>query len=184
MGKAYYLYLGYYMNLKVFYCTKDGNVYAMDTLKKGDTVPLYLFAGISVVFYATGKGMRLDVAISVLPIIIISIILGSILGLAYSLYTDRQNQKYFSLKEPIKIKGKDYWKTLLKDAVQITWSYRVFRFVLILLALVEPFIYLGNKDMILLVGYFVIWFALVISMMQFRIHKRKRIIRILKKEFK
>lgn len=48
---------------------------------------------------------------------------------------------------------------------------------LILLAVIEPFLFMEVKDLILLAGYFVIWFALGYSILQFRIRERRKMIK-------
>lgn len=182
MKRPYYLYLGYYMNLKMFYCTENGNIYAADTYQKKSPILLSVFTFISVMFYVIGRSLRLDeVTFSITPIILFSIILGIILGVLFSLYTDKKNQEYFLTKDAFKL-SKEERIQLSKQARRITWLYSGFRIFLFLLALIEPFLFWEVKDIILLVGYFVIWFALAFCMLQFRIHKRRKMIRSLKKE--
>lgn len=181
MKKTYYLYVGYYMNLKVFYCTENGKLYAADTPQTNSRISLSLFSLTCVVLYVVGRKMRLnEINFSIMPYIVLSIVLGIMLGVLFSLYTDKKNKEYFLNKSPLKISGKDYWKDLLKQSRKITFLYAIFRIFLILLALIEPFLFMEVKDIILLVGYFIIWFALVWSMSQFRIRKRKKMQRILK----
>lgn len=175
MKRTYYLYVGYYMNLKVFYCTENGKFYAADTAQTNSLIPSSIFSFTCIVLYVMGRKMRLDeITFSIKPYIVLSIVLGIVLGVLFSLYTDKKNKEYFLIKNPIKISDKDYWKELLKESRKITFLYSVIRVFLILLALIEPFLFVEVKDIILLIGYFIIWFALVWSILQFRIRERKK----------
>lgn len=144
------------MNLKMFYCVEDRNTYAADTYKKQAALALPLFTFFAVMFYVIGRNLRLDeITFSVAPIIIFSIAFGTVMGVAFSLYTDKKNYEYFAAKEAFNITKKEQ-KGLAKQARRITWIYSGFRMLLILLAVIEPFLFMEVKDLILLAGYFVI----------------------------
>ena len=178
--RKHYLYLGYYMNLKMFYCVEDRNTYAADTYKKQAALALPLFTFFAVMFYVIGRNLRLDeITFSVAPIIIFSIAFGTVMGVAFSLYTDKKNYEYFAAKEAFNITKKEQ-KGLVKQARRITWIYSGFRMLLILLAVIEPFLFMEVKDLILLAGYFVIWFALAYGVLQFRVYERRKMIKNLK----
>lgn len=165
------------MNLKMFYCVEDRNTYAADTYKKQAALALPLFTFFAVMFYVIGRNLRLDeITFSVAPIIIFSIAFGTVMGVAFSLYTDKKNYEYFAAKEAFNITKKEQ-KGLAKQARRITWIYSGFRMLLILLAVIEPFLFMEVKDLILLAGYFVIWFALGYSILQFKIHERRKMIK-------
>lgn len=178
--RKHYLYLGYYINLKMFYCVEDKNTYAADTYKKQSALTLPLFTFFAVMFYVIGRNLRLDeITFSVAPIIVFSIAFGTVMGAAFSLYIDKKNDEYFAAKEAFKI-TKEEEKGLVKQARKITWIYSGFRILLILLAVIEPFLFMEVKDLVLLAGYFVIWFALAYSVLQFRVHERRKMIKNLK----
>ena len=72
-----YLYVDYYMNLRMFYCPENGNIYAADTYQKKSSIPLSMFAFTSVMLYVIGRNLRLEeITLSITPIIVVSIILG------------------------------------------------------------------------------------------------------------
>lgn len=168
------------MNLKMFYCVEDRNTYAADTYKKQAALALPLFTFFAVMFYVIGRNLRLDeITFSVAPIIIFSIAFGTVMGVAFSLYTDKKNYEYFAAKEAFNIIKKEQ-KGLAKQARRITWIYSGFRMLLILLAVIEPFLFMEVKDLILLAGYFVIWFALAYGVLQFRVYERRKMIKNLK----
>ena len=96
------------MNLKVFYCTKNGSIYAADTNKlqsKGHKpIVVFLFT----MLYVIGRNLRIEeIPFSIIPIIYVSVGVGIILGAMFSLSIDRTNQKYFAPKEALKV-SKDY----------------------------------------------------------------------------
>ena len=170
-----YLYIGYYMNLRMFYCPENGNIYAADTYQKKSSIPLSVFAFISVVLYVIGRNMRLEeITFSITPIIVWSIILGIMMGVFFSRYTDKKNQEYFEKKETFKL-SKEEQKKLHKQARKITWLYSGVRIFLVFLAIIEPLLFTEVKDMVLMSTYFVIWLALTFCILQFRIHKRRKI---------
>ena len=141
-----YLYVGYYMNLRMFYCPENGNIYAADTYQKKSSIPLSVFAFISVVLYVIGRNLRLEeITFSITPIIVVSIILGIMMG------------------------------ELHKQARKITWLYSGSRIFLLFLAIIEPLLFAEVKDIVLLATYFVIWLALAFCILQFRTHKRRKI---------
>ena len=178
--RKHYLYLGYYMNLKMFYCVEDKNTYAVDTCQKQSVLTLPLFTFFAVMFYVIGRNLRLDeITFPVAPVIIFSIAFGTVMGAAFSLYTDKKNNEYFVAKEASTL-TKEEKKGLVKQARKITWIYSVFRMLLILLAVIEPFLLMEVKDMVLLAGYFVIWFALAYSVLQFRVQERRKMVKSLK----
>lgn len=178
--RKHYLYLGYYMNLKMFYCVENKNTYAADTYQKPSVLTLPLFTFFAVMLYVIGRNLRLDeITFSVAPIIIFSIAFGTVMGVAFSLYTDKKNYEYFAAKEAFNITKKEQ-KGLAKQARRITWIYSGFRMLLILLAVIEPFLFMEVKDLILLAGYFVIWFALAYGVLQFRVYERRKMIKNLK----
>ena len=79
------------MNLRIFYCTKDRNIYA-DTNPKSANTSLLLFAFISIMFYVMGRKIRLNVIqFSLTPVICVSILIGIVLGVVFSFYTDKKN---------------------------------------------------------------------------------------------
>ena len=88
-------------------------------------------------------------------------------------------EEYFAAKEVFNITKKEQ-KGLVKQARKITWIYSGFRILLILLAVIEPFLFMEVKDLILLAGYFVIWFALAYGVLQFRVYERRKMIKNLK----
>ena len=127
--KSYYLYLGYYMNLRVFYCTKNGNIYAADTnkfqSKRHTSILVFLFT----MLYVIGRNLRIEeIPFSIIPIIYVSVVAGIILGAMFSAYVDRTNREYFARKEALKV-SKDEKKKLIKQAKKITWIYLVFQWV-------------------------------------------------------
>lgn len=165
------------MNLKMFYCVENKNTYAADTYQKPSVLTLPLFTFFAVMLYVIGRNLRLDeITFSVAPIIIFSIAFGTVMGVVFSLYTDKKNYEYFAAKEDFNI-TKEEQKELVKQARKITWIYSGFRMLLILLAVIEPFLFMEVKDLILLAGYFVIWFALGYSILQFRIRERRKMIK-------
>lgn len=100
--RKHYLYLGYYMNLKMFYCVEDKNTYAADTCQKQSVLTLPLFTFFAVIFYVIGRNLRLDeITFPVAPVIIFSIAFGTVMGAAFSLYTDKKNNEYFAEKRSI-----------------------------------------------------------------------------------
>ena len=170
-----YLYVGYYMNLRMFYCPENGNIYAADTYQKKSSIPLSVFAFISVVLYVIGRNMRLEeITFSITPIIAWSIILGIMIAVFFSRYTDKKNREYFENKEAFKL-SKEERKELHKQARKITWLYSGSRIFLAFLAIIEPLLIVEVKDIVLLAGYCVIWFALAFCILQFRTHKRRKI---------
>lgn len=178
--RKHYLYLGYYMNLKMFYCVEDKNTYAADTYTKQSAMTLPVFTFFTVMFYVIGRNLRLDeITFPVAPAIIFSIAFGTVMGAAFSLYADKKNDEYFVAKEAFKI-TKEEQKGLAKQARKITWIYSGFRILLILLAVIEPFLFMEVKDLVLLAGYFVIWFDLAYSVLQFRVQERRKMIKNLK----
>lgn len=178
--RKHYLYLGYYMNLKMFYCVENKNTYAADTYQKPSVLTLPLFTFFAVMLYVIGRNLRLDeITFPVAPIIIFSIVFGTVMGAVFSLYIDKKNNEYFAAKEVFNITKKEQ-KGLVKQARKITWIYSGFRILLILLAVIEPFLFMEVKDLILLAGYFVIWFALAYSVLQFRVQERRKMVKSLK----
>lgn len=113
------------MNLKMFYCVEDRNTYAADTYKKQAALALPLFTFFAVMFYVIGRNLRLDeITFSVAPIIIFSIAFGTVMGVAFSLYTDKKNYEYFAAKEAFNITKKEQkglGKTGKKNNMDIFW---------------------------------------------------------------
>lgn len=90
------------MNLKMFYCVEDRNTYAADTYKKQAALALPLFTFFAVMFYVIGRNLRLDeITFSVAPIIIFSIAFGTVMGVAFSLYTDKNELRILCGKRSI-----------------------------------------------------------------------------------
>lgn len=56
--KEHYVYLGYYMNLKIFYNTKDQNIYP-DVNPDASAIPVTIFAGMTCIFYAMGRCLHI-----------------------------------------------------------------------------------------------------------------------------
>ena len=168
------------MNLKMFYCVENKNTYAADIYQKPSVLTLPLFTFFAVMLYVIGRNLRLDeITFSAAPIIIFSIAFGTVMGAAFSLYIDKKNNEYFAAKEAFNITKKEQ-KGLAKQARRITWIYSGFRILLILLAVIEPFLFMEVKDLILLAAYFVIWFALAYSVLQFRVQERRKMVKSLK----
>lgn len=168
------------MNLKMFYCVENKNTYAADIYQKPSVLTLPLFTFFAVMLYVIGRNLRLDeITFSAAPIIIFSIAFGTVMGAAFSLYIDKKNNEYFAAKEAFNITKKEQ-KGLAKQARRITWIYSGFRILLTLLAMIEPFLCMEVKDLILLAGYFVIWFALAYGVLQFRVYERRKMIKNLK----
>ena len=71
--------------------------------------------------------------------------------------------------------SKEEKKELHKQARKITWLYSGSRIFLAFLAIIEPLLIVEVKDIVLLAGYCVIWFALAFCILQFRTHKRRKI---------
>lgn len=119
--------------------------------------------------------MRLEeITFSITPIIVWSIILGIMMGVFFSRYTDKKKREYFENKEAFKL-SKEEKKELHKQARKITWLYSGSRIFLLFLAIIEPLLFAEVKDIVLLATYFVIWFALAFCILQFRVHKRRMI---------
>ena len=98
--RKHYLYLGYYMNLKMFYCVENKNTYAADTYQKPSVLTLPLLTFFAVMLYVIGRNLRLDeITFPVAPIIIFSIVFGTVMGAAFSLYIDKKNNEYFAAKQ-------------------------------------------------------------------------------------
>ena len=156
-------------------CPENGNIYAADTYQKKSSIPLSVFAFISVMLYVIGRNLRLEeITFSITPIIVWSIILGIMMGVFFSWYTDKKNRKYFENKEAFKL-SKEEKKELHKQARKITWLYSGSRIFLLFLAIIEPLLFAEVKDIVLLATYFVIWLALAFCILQFRVHKRRMI---------
>ena len=86
--RKHYLYLGYYMNLKMFYCVENKNTYAADTYQKPSVLTLPLLTFFAVMLYVIGRNLRLDeITFPVAPIIIFSIVFGTVMGAASVSYT-------------------------------------------------------------------------------------------------
>ena len=106
--RKHYLYLGYYMNLKMFYCVENKNTYAADTYQKPSVLTLPLLTFFAVMLYVIGRNLRLDeITFPVAPIIIFSIVFGTVMGAAFSLYIDKKNNEYFAAKEVFNITKKN-----------------------------------------------------------------------------
>ena len=89
------------MNLKMFYCVENKNTYAADTYQKPSVLTLPLLTFFAVMLYVIGRNLRLDeITFPVAPIIIFSIVFGTVMGAAFSLYIDKKNNEYFAAKEP------------------------------------------------------------------------------------
>ncbi len=113
------------MNLKMFYCVENKNTYAADTYQKPSVLTLPLFTFFAVMLYVIGRNLRLDeITFPVAPIIIFSITLGTVMGVAFSLYTDKKNYEYFAAKEAFNItkkRAKRTCKTGKKNNMDIFW---------------------------------------------------------------
>lgn len=113
------------MNLKMFYCVENKNTYAADTYQKPSVLTLPLFTFFAVMLYVIGRNLRLDeITFPVAPIIIFSIVFGTVMGAAFSLYIDKKNNEYFAAKEVFNItkkRTKRTCKTGKKNNMDIFW---------------------------------------------------------------
>ena len=182
MKKEYYLYLGYYMNLKIYYCTKNENLYA-DMEPNTFKMPLTAFAGVSTIIYVIGRNLRLNESLFSIGFLIrLFVITGIVLGIFFSKYIDKKNHEHFSKMEVFYISDVKQKNDLIKQAKRITGTYIGFEIFMIILGLAELFILVKVIDIILFVGYILLWSAITYLGLQGRIFKRRKAIRSIREK--
>lgn len=184
MKKEYYLYLGYYMNLKIYYCTKNENLYA-DMESNTFKMPLTAFAGVNIIIYVIGRNLRLNESLFSIGFLIrLFVITGIVLGIFFSKYIDKKNHEHFSKMEVFYISDVKQKNDLIKQAKRITGTYIGFEIFMIILGLAELFILEKEIDIILLIGYIILWFAITYLGLQCRIFKRRKAIQSIREKGK
>lgn len=184
MKKEYYLYLGYYMNLKIYYCTKNENLYA-DMEPNTFKMPLTAFAGINTIIYVIGRNLRRNGSLPSIGFPIrLFVIIGIVLGIFFSKYIDKKNREHFSKMEVFCIPDVKQKNDLIKQAKRITGKYIGFEIFMIIVALAELIILEKEKDIILFIVYIIMWFGITYFGLQCRIFKRRKAIRSIREKGK
>lgn len=180
MLEEYYLYLGYYKNLKIYFCTKDENLYA-DTDPKAGTVSTSVFAGISCGSYALLKHLRLHIDfLSSNLILLFLAIIGAVIGIVYSRYVNKKNHEHFQNLGVFYISDFQYQTQLIKQAKKNTKIQLGFEIFLIVLVVMLTIILRGQVLVVSLLGYMLLWFSIIFLGLQFRLPKRWQVVRKLK----
>lgn len=194
MKKEYYLFLGYYMNLKIYYCTKNENLYA-DMEPNTSQMPLTAFAGVNTIIYVIGRNLRRNGSLpsigflneslfSIGFLIRLFVITGIVLGIFFSKYIDKKNHEHFSKMKVFCIPDVKQKNDLIEQAKRITGKYIGFEISMIILALAELIILEKEIDIILFIGYIILWFGITYLGLQCRIFKRRKAIRSMREKGK
>lgn len=183
MKKEEYIYIGLYNGQRIFYDEVKEKFYVGKSTYNGSLKQAAIFAFVSSLIYMMGRGMKLEsLNLPITLFVIGSALVGVILAVICSRHVDSANKAFFNNAQPLAAVEKGYLDQLLKQSGRITMGYIYLRIILILLVIFEPGLIQELKDPILLVTYFMIWFACCYMFIQFNISKRMRIINKLKKQ--
>ena len=175
MKKNPYLYLGDKIGRKVYYAIDEDNFYWGKGVQSNLLPSLIAFCGI--VFYAFTKNLKFsELNYNQSAFVICSAAAGIVLSVIAWQYGIKSSIKYFSAAEPIEFLPEEQLVKILRQAKQLTVLYHISRFFLAVLLLFAPFLIREEKNVVLFLTYFIVWFAFG-ALMQMNLKKRRNVLK-------